>query len=111
MPSCSRLFVRHERPSIRHGCARISCDLTSVLLSAFADTVQDDDNLKEGLRFARDVRGELRTSQLNPQKYYELYKQVFDELSNLRVRGTALCGNGRGMAARRGQGAIGGRAF
>jgi vacuolar protein sorting-associated protein 35 len=29
--------------------------------------------------------GELRTSYLSPQKYYELYMQVFDELSNLEV--------------------------
>jgi len=30
--------------------------------------------------------GELRTSYLSPQKYYELYMQVFDELGNLEVR-------------------------
>jgi hypothetical protein len=29
--------------------------------------------------------GELRTSFLAPQKYYELYMQVFDELGNLEV--------------------------
>jgi hypothetical protein len=29
--------------------------------------------------------GELRTSFLTPQKYYELYMQVFDELVKLEV--------------------------
>lgn len=29
--------------------------------------------------------GELRTSFLSPQKYYELYMQAFDELGNLEV--------------------------
>lgn len=29
--------------------------------------------------------GELRTSFLSPQRYYELYMQVFDELGNLEV--------------------------
>lgn len=46
---------------------------------------QDEENLREGLRHARDVLGELRSSQLNPQKYYEMYMQVFDELTHLRV--------------------------
>ncbi|GMH38811.1 hypothetical protein BSKO_06709 [Bryopsis sp. KO-2023] len=45
----------------------------------------DEDNMREGLRNARDVLGELRSSQLNPQKYYEMYMQVFDELTHLRV--------------------------
>lgn len=44
--------------------------------------------MREGLKFARDVLGELRTSQLNPQKYYELYMNVFDQLIHLRVRTT-----------------------
>jgi hypothetical protein len=30
--------------------------------------------------------GELRTSLLTPQKYFELYIQAFDELQNLEVR-------------------------
>jgi hypothetical protein len=30
--------------------------------------------------------GELRTSYLSPQKYYELYMQVFDQLAHLEVR-------------------------
>lgn len=47
--------------------------------------LKDEENLREGLRFARDVLGELRSSQLNPQKYYELYMEVFDQLIHLRV--------------------------
>jgi vacuolar protein sorting-associated protein 35 len=39
--------------------------------------------------------GELRTSFLSPQRYYELYMQVFDELGNLEVceqtRSAATC--------------------
>lgn len=52
---------------------------TSVLL-------QDEDNLREALRYSAAMLGELRTSYLSPQKYYELYMQVFDELGNLEVR-------------------------
>ena len=56
-----------------------------MALSAFVIECQDEDNLREGLKFARDVLGELRSSQLNPQKYYELYMNVFDQLIHLRV--------------------------
>jgi hypothetical protein len=53
---------------------------------------QDEDNLREALRFSAAMLGELRTSFLSPQKYYELYMQVFDELANLEVRGAcSLC--------------------
>jgi hypothetical protein len=52
---------------------------TAVLL-------QDEDNLREALRYSAAMLGELRTSYLSPQKYYELYMQVFDELGNLEVR-------------------------
>jgi vacuolar protein sorting-associated protein 35 len=47
--------------------------------------VQDEDNLREALRYSAAMLGELRTSYLSPQKYYELYMQVFDELGNLEV--------------------------
>lgn len=43
----------------------------------------DDNNLREALRFSAAMLGELRTSQLTPQKYYELFMHVFDELNNL----------------------------
>jgi hypothetical protein len=48
--------------------------------------LQDEDNLREALRYSAAMLGELRTSYLSPQKYYELYMQVFDELGNLEVR-------------------------
>ena len=51
--------------------------------------MQDDDNLREALRFSAAMLGELRTSLLTPQKYFELYMQAFDELRHLEVS-TAL---------------------
>jgi len=64
----------------------LSESLNCVKKSAFfMKKSLDEDNLREGLKFARDVLGELRTSQLNPQKYYELYMNVFDQLIHLRA--------------------------
>ena len=48
--------------------------------------MQDDDNLREALRFSAAMLGELRTSLLTPQKYFELYMQAFDELRHLEVQ-------------------------
>ena len=48
--------------------------------------MQDDDNLREALRYSAAMLGELRTSQLTPQKYFELYMQTFTELQHLEVR-------------------------
>lgn len=42
--------------------------------------LQDEDNMQEVLRHAAAMLGELRTSLLGPQKYYQLYVQVNDEL-------------------------------
>jgi hypothetical protein len=50
--------------------------------------LQDEDNLREALRYSAAMLGELRTSFLSPQRYYELYMQVFDELGNLEVSTT-----------------------
>ena len=47
--------------------------------------MQDEDNLREALRYSAALLGELRTSLLSPQKYYELYMQASDELQNLQV--------------------------
>ena len=55
--------------------------------------VQDEDNLREALRYSAAMLGELRTSYLSPQKYYELYMQVFDQLAHLEV-GAAATGAG-----------------
>jgi vacuolar protein sorting-associated protein 35 len=41
--------------------------------------------MREALRFSSAMLSELRTSQLSPQKYYELYMLVFDQLVNLEV--------------------------
>lgn len=48
-------------------------------------SLQDEDNLREALRFSAAMLGELRTSLLTPQKYFELYMQAFDELRHLEV--------------------------
>lgn len=48
---------------------------------------QDGDVLRDALRYSAAMLGELRTSQLSPPKYYELYMKVFDEMANLEVRG------------------------
>lgn len=42
--------------------------------------------MRDALRFASAMLGELRTSQLAPQKYFEVYMMVFDQLVNLEVR-------------------------
>ena len=47
--------------------------------------MQDEDNLREALRYSAAMLGELRTSQLTPQKYFELYMQTFTELQHLEV--------------------------
>ena len=56
-----------------------------VQSAARSDALQDDDNLRESLRYSAAMLGELRTSFLTPQKYFELYMQVFDELRHLEV--------------------------
>lgn len=56
--------------------------------------------MREALKFSSAMLGELRTSQLSPQKYYELYMQAFDQLVKLEVgltRGT-LAGLSRSEA-------------
>lgn len=40
-------------------------------------------DLRETLKFAGQMLGELRTSLLCPQKYYDLYMQIFDHLREL----------------------------
>jgi hypothetical protein len=60
--------------------------------------MQDEDNLREALRYSAALLGELRTSLLGPQKYYELYMQASDELQNLQVRGVGNCAAWRGHA-------------
>lgn len=66
---------------------RIAFHLVSgVLCTNPAPSLQEEDNLRDALRFSSAMLSELRTSQLTPQKYYELYMLVFDQLVNLEVR-------------------------
>ncbi|KAI8469398.1 MAG: vacuolar protein sorting-associated protein 35 [Monoraphidium minutum] len=59
---------------------------TSVKKNAyFMQKAMDEDNLREALRYSAAMLGELRTSYLSPQKYYELYMQVFDQLAHLEA--------------------------
>ena len=46
---------------------------------------QDDNNLREALKPGSLMLGELRTIALSPQKYYELYMQVWNELRHLEA--------------------------
>jgi len=43
----------------------------------------DNDNLREALKHASNMICELRTSQLSPRNYYELYMRVFQEMQHL----------------------------
>jgi len=53
--------------------------------SPYPSCLQDEDNMQEALRHSAALLGELRTSLLGPQKYYELYMQANDELRSLEV--------------------------
>eukprot|EP00271_Cylindrocystis_brebissonii_P013678 TRINITY_DN3378_c0_g1_i1.p1 TRINITY_DN3378_c0_g1~~TRINITY_DN3378_c0_g1_i1.p1 ORF type:complete len:854 (+),score=150.46 TRINITY_DN3378_c0_g1_i1:195-2564(+) len=45
----------------------------------------DGNNLREALKYSAQMLGELRTSKLSPQKYYELYIRLADELRHLEM--------------------------
>jgi hypothetical protein len=89
---CSRASRCRESPTpagAAGGLCRVRIDHSLVpmlLLLMLPLRPQDEDNLREALRYSAAMLGELRTSYLSPQKYYELYMQVFDELGNLEVR-------------------------
>ena len=57
-----------------------STDASTVVLF----TSQDDDNLREALKNASLMLGELRTIALAPREYYELYIAASDELTYLK---------------------------
>ena len=59
-------------------------------------TRQDDDNVKDALRYSAAMLAELRTSTLGPQRYYEMYMQVSDQLHFLQV-GSAMGGGREGL--------------
>lgn len=54
-------------------------------MNAVGFAIQDEDNLREALRYSATLLGELRTPTLTPQRYYELYMQAFNELTHLQV--------------------------
>lgn len=58
---------------------------------------QDHKNLREGLKFAALMLGELRTSKLGPKAYYELYISATDELRHLEAYLSAEHKRGRRM--------------
>ncbi|KAG2444706.1 hypothetical protein HXX76_001450 [Chlamydomonas incerta] len=58
----------------------------------------EDDNMRDSLKHAAAMLGELRTSQLQPQKYYELYMLAFDQLSYLESFFADERGKGRAYA-------------
>ncbi|CAG9466661.1 unnamed protein product [Pedinophyceae sp. YPF-701] len=49
----------------------------------FMRKAMDENNIREALRYAAAMLGELRTQALGPQRYFELYMSVFDELREL----------------------------
>ena len=49
----------------------------------------DGRNLRDGLKHASTMLGELRTGSLGPKAYYELYIAVTDELRHLEAHVTA----------------------
>eukprot|EP00873_Tetraselmis_striata_P040298 jgi/Tetstr1/460562/TSEL_000487.t1 len=58
----------------------------------------DHDNLKEALKYCAAMLGELRTSLLTPQKYYELYMQASAELLHLEMAFAEEAKNGKSYA-------------
>eukprot|EP00899_Mesostigma_viride_P013117 jgi/Mesvir1/21806/Mv04196-RA.3 len=51
----------------------------------------DEGNVREAISHAATMLGELQTSSLSPQKYYELYIKAFDELMHLELFFTEEC--------------------
>ncbi len=60
--------------------------LAPFLLAWLGSTAtQDEDSLRDVFKYSSAMLGELRTSLLSPQKYYELYMRAFDELRGLEM--------------------------
>ena len=83
-----RALVKPELNTANLTSTSVVCHrkLRDVCLHRTNASLQDEDNLREALRFSAAMLGELRTSLLTPQKYFELYMQAFDELRHLEVR-------------------------
>ena len=87
--------MHHRREHLPRGvrCQRdVSEELTDpVLYRRWGSTslcnvcvvhLQDGDNLKDALRYAAALLGELRTGELQPHRYFELYMQVMHSTSS-----------------------------
>ncbi|KAG2501801.1 hypothetical protein HYH03_000301 [Edaphochlamys debaryana] len=72
---------------------------TAIKRSAFhMRKAIEEDNMRDALKHAAAMLGELRTSQLQPQKYYELYMLAFDQMSHLEAFFADERGKGRSYA-------------
>lgn len=60
--------------------------------------LQDEDNMQDALRHSAAMLGELRTALLGPQRYYQLYVQVNDELRSLEAYFAEEPSKGRSFA-------------
>ena len=58
----------------------------------------DSSNMREALKHSSNLLSELRTSNLSPRSYYELYMKVFDELRHLETFFMEEYRKGRKMA-------------
>jgi len=58
----------------------------------------DQNDLKEALKFAKDMLKELKTSSLTPRNYYDLYMKVLDELRYLEEFFMTLQRNGTAVS-------------
>lgn len=63
-----------------------------------APTAQDKGDLRETLRFASLMIGELCTSMLTPKVYFELYMDVFNQLATLEFHFMTLQRGGMAMS-------------
>jgi len=71
----------------------VSFNYVWLFLTRFLDksiALQEESNMDEALRHSAVLLGELRTSLLGPQKYYELYMAVNNEMRDLEVSFTLL---------------------
>ena len=80
-PFCGQGQAPHTHPDRQEACS----------LTGAQHALQEEDDLREAWRYSADGLGGLRTSSLTPQKYFELYMQVFDELRHLEVGTRGVC--------------------
>ena len=64
----------------------------------FMKRALDQGVVRDALKMASQMTGELRTSRLSPKNYYELYMNITDELRELELFLEEEDGQGRGRA-------------